>query len=109
MSFQLDNDADITGTTWTFSTIQATLAQMTRTFGEPLVEPNSKTQRMWVLRFGDLLVTVYDWKNPQHVSGDMPINWHIGTVPSAPSGVAVSMVHNAFRSAMGLQARSLAA
>lgn len=110
MNFQTHNDADLSidNTSWTFSTIQATKAQLTATFGQP-IEQGDRVQYLWIIKFADgTLATVYDWKMPEIGDSD-PINWNIGALASDASGRAVSAVHNAFRDAYGLTARSKAA
>jgi hypothetical protein len=110
MKFQTHNDADlnIDGTSWTFSTIQATFNELVTAFGEP-IQCDSKVPCMWVLKFeDDTRATVYLWK--QSVTDPTtPMTWNIGgDMAQRSAGHVTSLVHNAFREAHCLSARSVA-
>jgi hypothetical protein len=110
MNFRTHNQADVDtdGTSWTFSTIQATRAELVKAFGEPMHLGGSRVQYEWAIQFEDgTVATVYDWKKPEFEE-DTPMTWNIGTHAHVQSGHAVSLVHDAFRTAHGLCARSAA-
>ena len=106
MNFQTHNDTALSNdnTSWTFSTIQATKAQITKAFGQPQ-ELGGKVQFNWIIKFNDgTLATIYDWKQRTEIADTDLINWNIGGLASDASGRAVSAVHNAYREAHGLGA-----
>lgn len=107
MKFQLSNTASIDNTSL-MGTIQATPAQMEKAFGEPEVNhPEDRVPLMWTLvnAEGDpdvAVATIYLWKKPVPNS-DQVTTWNIG----GHSTEAVTAVHNAFREAHALTARSI--
>ncbi len=109
MKFQTHNDAeiDIFNTSWHYATIQATRADLTKAFGQPMLG-GDKVQYEWNLKFEDgTICTIYDWKEPEF-SDTAVIAWHIGNEDGTSTGRVTSLVHNAFREAHGLSARSAA-
>lgn len=59
--------------------ITSTYDELVAAFGEPTftdIDPREKVQCEWVLRIGDVVATIYNWK-----TGVVPLDvyeWHIG-------------------------------
>jgi hypothetical protein len=108
MKFRTDSNGssiDNTGVSLR-GTIQATLSQLTKVFGEPaLGVPGDRILIEWVAEFEDgQVVTIYCWKIPDMPDADAVISWCIG----GRSEAARDMVHSAFRSHFGLLAGAAA-
>lgn len=84
-------------------TIQATMRQMVKAFGQPVEQPlDKRASAEWSLQFSDgTVASIYTWKRERPSEDDpIPVSFFIG----GNSGHAVSLVHQAFRKSEGLRA-----
>jgi hypothetical protein len=105
MNFHTHNQAPINDhLTMLQGSIQATRAQLIAAFGECRQGPSSRVAHDWKIQFADgTVATIYDW-NSEPFPEDEPYNWRIG----GKAHRAVELVHQAFRKAHDLHARSAA-
>lgn len=101
MKFKTHNDAAIdTDYTSLQGSIQATLGQLIKAFGRPLIGRDMRVPREWHLKFDDgTVATIYLWKREVPEFNDV-VDFRIGGV----SPLAVTRVHQAFRTSEGLRA-----
>lgn len=99
MNFRTHNQVQINDhLTMLQGTIQASLAQVIKAFGECRKGPSERVVHDWKIQFDDgTVATIYDW-NSDPISDATPYNWRIG----GKSHRAVELVHQAFRKAHGL-------
>lgn len=106
MKFFTHNDATINiNLTSLQGYIQATRAQLEKTFGAPEMVGVSgdRVTTHWSVKFADETVaTIYDWKRQEQPAAEEHMSWHIGGMTIG----ANVKVHDAFREAHGLNARA---
>lgn len=92
---------DIQGTSMQGS-IQATMKELTRAFGNPQASAHSRSTTCWDILFEDgTVATIYDWGKDEWSGAPRPdsvVFWHIG----GKDRRAVYLVHQQFRSLNGL-------
>jgi hypothetical protein len=75
-NMKIDNNIDISGTSFHGTTIRATLKQMIGALGAS-IQGGDKTTNEWAGRINNQVFTVYDWKEG-YFTPETPIDWHIG-------------------------------
>lgn len=82
--------------------IQASKAELVKTFGPAAISIEPKINDLWTIQFADgTLAVIYDWKAAVRPDAES-YNWRIGGHHPG----AVSRVHEAYRAAHGLSARA---
>lgn len=56
--------------------VVTTYARLVEVFGRPHYTGGDKVNSEWVIKFGNDVATIYDWKMPETPTDDY--NWHIG-------------------------------
>ena len=67
--------------------------KLVKLFGEPALFVGDKVQAEWILKFGDKVLTIYDWK--EHVDPEFVTAWHIGGADKADLALLRSVLPNA--------------
>lgn len=67
----------LNGTSFFGIVVYATANSLTKLFGEPFRDIDSKTQYEWRLEYEGIPFAIYDWKEPE-IDPDESIGFHIG-------------------------------
>jgi hypothetical protein len=94
------SNQDPSGTSFFNDTIQASVTDLIKMFGEPDDDNNSGDDKVnfeWTCETeaGDVF-TVYDWKNYRSISRTEIVSWHIGGPNSMVTDQAVNEIASLF-------------
>jgi len=99
--FTKPKHVEVNGTSFFNDEFIATVAEITKAFGEPDCNDNdgaNKTNFEWILKTPDGIVfTIYDWKEYRSLEVDEDIAWHIGAHDRNQSNKVWSQVVRALR------------
>lgn len=56
--------------------VVTTYARLVEVFGKPHFTSGDKVNSEWIIKIGNDVATIYDWKMPETPTDDYP--WHIG-------------------------------
>lgn len=94
------SDKNASGTSFFNDTIQASVTDLIKMFGEPDDDNNTGDDKVnfeWICETeaGDVF-TIYDWKEYRPISRTEIVSWHIGSTSSRVTDQAVNEIASLF-------------